>query len=188
MIWTNLGETTVIANQWFSLNRADVELPDGRHLDHYLLRQPPVAVAALVNDENQVLLLWRHRFILDSWGWELPSGKVEDGEPIAEAAAREALEETGWEGTDLRHLVTLEVSPGFSDARHHVYWTDRVRYVGAPVDAHESDRVEWISLESVPSLIAGGHIKAAHTVAALLTLRDLRTTAALAAPSRPPAS
>jgi hypothetical protein len=59
--WNTISEKTVSANQWFSLNLADVELPDGRHLDHYLLRQPPVAIAALLNDENQVLLLWRHR-------------------------------------------------------------------------------------------------------------------------------
>jgi hypothetical protein len=84
--WNTISEKTVSANQWFSLNLADVELPDGRHLHHYLLRQPPVAIAALLNDENQVLLLWRHRFIPDSWGWELPSGKVEEGEEITEAA------------------------------------------------------------------------------------------------------
>jgi 8-oxo-dGTP pyrophosphatase MutT (NUDIX family) len=172
--WKTISETTVNANQWFSLNRADVELPDGTHLDHYLLRQPPVAIAALLNDEDRVLLLWRHRFIPDSWGWELPSGKVEEDEGIAEAAAREALEETGWEAADLRHLITVEVSPGFSDARHHVYWRDRVRYISPAVDQHESDRIAWVPLDEVPGLIARGQIRAAHTVAALLTLRQIR--------------
>jgi 8-oxo-dGTP pyrophosphatase MutT (NUDIX family) len=175
--WKTISETTVNANQWFSLNRADVELPDGTHLDHYLLRQPPVAVAALLNESNQVLLLWRHRFIPDSWEWELPSGKVEEGEEIADAAAREALEETGWAAVELRHLITVEVSGGFSDARHHVYWTEHANYVQAPVGVQESDRVEWISLDDVPHLIADGDIKAAHTVAALLTLRQLRAAA-----------
>ncbi|MEA2618027.1 MAG: hypothetical protein QOE72_3810 [Chloroflexota bacterium] len=175
--WKTISEKTVSANQWFSLNLADVELPDGRHLDHYLLRQPPVAIAALLNSENHVLLLWRHRFIPDSWGWELPSGKVEEGEEITEAAGREALEETGWEAADLQHLMTLEVSSGFSDARHHVCWTDRVRYIGPPVDAHESDRVEWVPLDDVPRLITDGDIRAAHTVAALLTLRQMQSDA-----------
>ena len=120
-----------------------------------------------------MLLLWRHRFIPDSWGWELPSGKVEEGEEIASAAAREALEETGWQPTNLRHLVSLEVSAGFSDARHHVYWTDRAAYIGAPVDAHESDRIEWIDLENVPQMIFDGEIRAANTVAGLLALKHL---------------
>jgi 8-oxo-dGTP pyrophosphatase MutT (NUDIX family) len=174
MRWKKLSERVVNSNQWFSLNLADVELPDGRHLDHYLLRQPPVAIAAILNDKDEVLLLWRHRFIPDTWGWELPSGKVEDGEDIAVAAAREALEESGWEATELRHLLTVEVSAGFSDALHHVYWTDRATYVGPPEDSHESDQVEWIPLTDVPDLITKGDIRAAHTVATLLMLREMR--------------
>jgi len=34
----------VYENRWFSVNLADVELPDGRHLDHFLIRLRPVAV------------------------------------------------------------------------------------------------------------------------------------------------
>ena len=45
------------------------------------------AVAAVVNDEKQVLMMWRHRFITDSWAWELPMGLIEPGETPAEAAA-----------------------------------------------------------------------------------------------------
>jgi 8-oxo-dGTP pyrophosphatase MutT (NUDIX family) len=183
MRWKKLSERVVNSNQWFSLNLADVELPDGRHLDHYLLRQPPVAIAAILNDKDEVLLLWRHRFIPDTWGWELPSGKVEDGEDIGIAAAREALEESGWQSTDLRHLLTVEVSAGFSDALHHVYWTDRATYVGPPEDSHESDLVEWIPLTDVPDLIAKGHIRAAHTVATLLMLREMRAGQAWPRPS-----
>ena len=95
MQWTNLSEQTVYANRWFRVNLADVELPDGRHLDHFLIRLRPVAVATAVNAANEVLMLWRHRFITDSWGWELAAGVVEDGEDIEAAAAREMEEETG---------------------------------------------------------------------------------------------
>ena len=177
MQWKTIKEETVSANQWFKLNRADVELPDGRHLDHFLLRQPPVGLVAIINEHDQALLLWRHRFIPDSWGWELPSGKVEDGEAIASAAAREAFEETGWKPRNLRHLVSLEVSSGFSDACHHVYWTDEAEYVGPPQDAYESDRIEWVPLADVPALVAKGQIRAANTVAALLALKHIQRAA-----------
>ena len=43
-----------------------------------------------------MLLLWRHRFITDTWGWEIPAGRVEAGEALEDAARREAIEETGW--------------------------------------------------------------------------------------------
>lgn len=87
MQWTKLSEQTVYENRWFQVNLADVKLPDGRHLDHFLIRLRPVAVATAVNSANEVLMLWRHRFITDSWGWELAAGVVEDGESV-EAARR----------------------------------------------------------------------------------------------------
>lgn len=80
MQWANLNEQTVYENRWFRVNLADVVIPDGRHLDHYLIRLRPVAAATAVNEADEVLLLWRHRFITDSWGWELAAGVVEDGE------------------------------------------------------------------------------------------------------------
>ena len=112
MQWTNLSEQTVYENRWFRVNLADVVLPDGRHLDHYLIRLRAVAAATVVNEANEVLLLWRHRFITDSWGWELAAGVVEDGEDIAAAAAREMEEETGWRPGELRPLLTVEPANG----------------------------------------------------------------------------
>jgi 8-oxo-dGTP pyrophosphatase MutT (NUDIX family) len=172
--WTKQNEQTVYENRWFSVNLADVELPDGRHLDHFLIRLRPVAVATVVNEANEVLLLWRHRFITDSWGWELPAGVVEDDESIEAAAAREMLEETGWRPGPLRHLLTLEPSNGLTDATHHVYWAEEAAYVGHPEDDFESDRREWVSLKAVPDLVARGDVPAANMAAALLMLHNIR--------------
>lgn len=173
-VWKNLGEKTVYENPWLTLNLADVELPDGRHLDHYLIRQRPVALATTVNERNEALLLWRHRFITDAWGWELAAGVVEHGEDIEAAAAREMLEETGWRPGPLRHLLTVEPSNGLSDARHHVYWSESAEYVGHPEDDFESERREWVPLADVPGLIAQGKVRSANAVAALLLLHHMR--------------
>lgn len=172
-VWKNLGEKTVYRNPWLTLNLADVELPDGRHLDHYVIRQRPVALATAVNERREVLLLWRHRFITDSWGWELAAGVVEHGEKIEDAAAREMVEETGWRPGSLRHLLTVEPSNGLSDARHHIYWATSAQYVGPPEDDFESERREWIPLGEVPSLVRRGEVRSANTVAGLLTLWQL---------------
>ncbi|MEV7370501.1 NUDIX domain-containing protein [Streptomyces sp. NPDC090301] len=174
MQWTKLSEHSVYENRWFQVNLADVELPDGRHLDHYLIRLRPVAVATAVNEADEVLMLWRHRFITDSWGWELAAGVVEDGEAIEAAAAREMEEETGWRPGPLRHLLTVEPSNGLTDARHHLYWAETATYTGPPEDAFESSRRAWVPLKQVPDMIARGEIPAANMAAGLLMLHHLR--------------
>ncbi|MFF1819294.1 NUDIX hydrolase [Kribbella sp. NPDC058245] len=174
MEWKNLGERAVYENPWFRVNLADVELPDGRHLDHFVIRQRAFALTAAVNAKNEVLLLWRHRFITGTWGWELPAGVVDEGESVVEAAAREMLEETGWRAGPLRHLMTVEPANGLSDVLCHVYWADGAEYVSHPVDDFESDRREWVSLERVPEMVRGGAIRSANTVAALMLLHHMR--------------
>ncbi|MET8579083.1 NUDIX domain-containing protein [Streptomyces sp. NPDC005012] len=174
MQWAKLSEQPVYGNRWFDVKLADVRLPDGRHLDHYLIRMRPVAVATIVNGADEALLLWRHRFITDSWGWELAAGVVEEGEDLAAAAARELEEETGWRPGPLRHLMSVEPSNGLTDARHHVYWADSGEFAGEPVDAFESERREWVPLKVVPDLVARGEVPGANMAAALLLLHHLR--------------
>ena len=174
MQWTKHNEQPVYENPWFRVNLADVELPDGRRLDHYLIRLRPVAAATAVNAADEVLLLWRHRFITDSWGWELAAGVVEDGEDVEAAAAREIEEETGWRPGPLRPLLTVEPSNGLSDARHHLYWSEEATWTGPPQDAFESSRLEWVPLKLVPDMVARGEVPAANMAAGLLMLHHLR--------------
>ena len=174
MQWTNLNEQPVYENRWFRVNLADVALPDGGRLDHFVIRLRPVAAATVVNAANEVLLLWRHRFITDSWGWELAAGVVEDGESPVRAAAREMEEETGWRPGPLRPLLTVEPSNGLTDARHHFYWGEEADWTGEPCDAFESSRREWIPLKLVPDMIARGEVPAAGMAAGLMMLHHLR--------------
>jgi 8-oxo-dGTP pyrophosphatase MutT (NUDIX family) len=80
-----------------------------------------VAAAVLVNENDQVLLLWRHRLITDTWGWEITTGIVDAGETPAEAAAREVEEETGWRPGPLTPLVAYEPSNEITDSQHYLF-------------------------------------------------------------------
>jgi 8-oxo-dGTP pyrophosphatase MutT (NUDIX family) len=174
MGWKNLGEKPVVHTPWFRLNLADVELPGGRRLDHYVLRLPPVVLAAVLDGEDRVLMLWRHRFIPDTYGWEIPSGIVDPAEDLAAAAAREAYKESGWEPQDLQPLVRLESASGLSDSVSHVYWTRQAIRRGDPPADFESERIDWVPLEQVPGLIAGGQIRSAVTATVLMMLLHRR--------------
>jgi len=168
--WRNLGEQPVVETPWFRLRQARVELPGGRQLDHYLLRLPALTMTAMLDGESRVLLLWRHRFIPDSWGWELPSGIAAVGADLAATAARQALAESGWEAISPRSLLTLQQNSGLTDSAVHVFVTRQAIHRGPPEADFEAERIEWIPLTDAPALISGGQVKDASTAAALLWL------------------
>jgi 8-oxo-dGTP pyrophosphatase MutT (NUDIX family) len=176
--WRNLGEKPVVDTPWFSLNLADVELPGERRLDHYVLRVPPIVATAVIDGQERVLLLWRHRFIPDSWGWELPSGIADAHEDLPAAAARQALAESGWEPVAPRLLLTIEPYSGLTDSVEHIYWTEQVVYRGEPAAYFEAERIEWIPVAAIPAMVADGQVRSAGTVAGLLALWHQRARGA----------
>lgn len=170
MRWTVRSARTIYRDQWLQLRSADVEVSEGHHLDHRIVASANSASLVAVVD-RQVLLLWRHRFITDAWGWEVPGGAINRGEDPARAAVRELHEETGWRATgEPRALLEVHPMPGLCTARHQVFQTDSVEYTGPPVDGFESDRIAWVPLADVAQLIRKGDIVEGTTLASLLKL------------------
>jgi 8-oxo-dGTP pyrophosphatase MutT (NUDIX family) len=165
--WLVHGERSLYDSPWLRLSLADVELPDGHRLEHHVVRLKRAAIAAVV-DGNRVLMMWRHRFVPDRWGWELPGGLVEDGEDPMVTAAREVEEETGWRPRTMGHLVTFQPMAGMVDSEHSVFIGRGADQVGVPTDSNEAERTEWISLEEVPRMIVQRQIWGAGTLIALL--------------------
>jgi 8-oxo-dGTP pyrophosphatase MutT (NUDIX family) len=159
MRWQNHGETVRYDSAWVRVLTADIELPDGRRFDHHLVRMPaPAAGVVVVDPDRGVLMLWRHRFITDSWGWEIPAGRIEPGEDIEAGARREVLEETGWEPGPLRRLTSYHPSNGLSDQTFHLFAAASACEVGPPVDWYESERIEWLTPEHLMSEIRAGRV------------------------------
>jgi ADP-ribose pyrophosphatase YjhB (NUDIX family) len=117
MQWKVRSRRQLYGSEWVNLELADVELPNGQRIAHHVLRMPRQSVVAAVVDRARVLMLWRHRFITDRWGWELPAGWVDDGEDPAAAAHREVIEETGWWPGPLSLMYSFSSDHGISDSR-----------------------------------------------------------------------
>jgi 8-oxo-dGTP pyrophosphatase MutT (NUDIX family) len=169
MRWTVRGERDLYQDRWVHVLSADVELPNGDHLDHRLIRTAAPGAGLLVVDDDRVLLIWRHRFITDTYGWEIPMGMIEPGEEPAEAAVREAEEETGWRATGpIEPLLYTQPFPGLMSCEDHLFRAAGATYLGPPVDDFESDSVAWVPLAEIPALIRKRHISAGPTLNALL--------------------
>ena len=169
--WIIHGEREIDASRRLRLSIAEVELPDGVRFEQYVMRIPGAAMCLLVDGESRVLMLRRHRFILDRWVWELPGGYLEDGEDPAECAAREAEEETGWRPGKVEHLVSFQPMVGMADAANHLFLGREVEYVGEP-DVNEPGEVAWIELADLPGMIADGRVVGAASVIGLMAARE----------------
>jgi 8-oxo-dGTP pyrophosphatase MutT (NUDIX family) len=171
--WRVHGERSVYDSPWVRLSLVDVEPPGGERYEHHVVRATAHAAGCLVRDGAgpgaRVLLLWRHRFITDRWGWEIPAGRVEPGESPAEAAARETREETGWRVDDVRPVLTYHPIGGSGDHTFHVTTAVAEARVGEP-DPHETERVAWFSPSEVGGLVMRGETGEGLTLVALLTM------------------
>jgi len=128
--WIIHGERVVDEGRRLRLSIASVELPDGARFEQYVLRVPKAAMMVVPHGRDEVLMVWRHRFILDRWVWELPGGYVDSDQDPAVTAAREVEEETGWRPRAVEPLVEMQPMVGSADAENLLFLSRGADYPG----------------------------------------------------------
>lgn len=162
------GERTLYDNKWVRLTLVDIEPPDRQRFEHHVVRLQTVALAVVLDEADRVLMLWRHRFVADEWGWELPGGIVDPGEPAEATARREVEEETGWRVGSMEHLTTFQPMSGMVDTPHTIFCGRGATHVGEPSDAEEAAVVDWLPMASVLELVQKGEILGSGSLVGLL--------------------
>ncbi|GAB7040432.1 MULTISPECIES: NUDIX hydrolase [Catenuloplanes] len=177
--WTIHGERVVDDSRRSVLSVADVELPDGVRFEQYVLRVPNAAMVVILDGDERVLMLWRHRFIANRWVWELPGGYLDPAESAIDCAMREVEEETGWRPRSLEKLVDFQPMIGTIDQLNTIYLARGADYTGGPLDQNEAEKVAWIKLTDVQDLIASGSIIGAGSVSGLFATLLLKASGKL---------
>ena len=164
-----LSRTTVYESDWITLHRDVVELPTGTVLpEHHVLDYPREAAAAVVFDEAGSLLFVRaYRYPTDALSWEIPAGGIDDGEDPITAAAREVLEETGYETSDHRYLYRYYPSNGMSNQTVHLIACTAARRSGG-IAPDEVESAAWFSTGHIEQMLASNEITDGLTLTGLL--------------------
>lgn len=159
--WTIHSERTVYASDRLEVVLADVEQSDGvrvheYHVVHYRI---PAAACLVAHPDRGLLLIRRHRVVVDTWGWEVPGGGIKPGEAPEDAAARELIEETGWRPLGaLAPLVRYHPMSGSAAQTFSSWLATDAEHVGEPADPAEADQIAWHSPAEVAGLVAGGQV------------------------------
>jgi ADP-ribose pyrophosphatase YjhB (NUDIX family) len=109
-------------------------------------------VDCIVVKDGQILLAKRSEKLVEGGKWCIPGGYVERNETTTEAAAREVLEETGWQVSNIRLLCVNDSPNRTGDDRQNigfVYIGDAAKQTGSK--DWESTEVQWFPLATLPA-------------------------------------
>src|SRR5580658_7119474 len=195
---TKFGQARVLASRIsyqgpvFSVTTDDVEEPGGVRARRDVIRHSGSIVVLAVEDpviersakaarkaEPRILLERQYRHAARSMMWELPAGRIDDGETALTAAKRELLEETGFTARRWKRILHFYVSPGFLDETMTIYLARGLRAGIAQPEADERIGVKFLGLTEAKRMALHGRIQDAKTIAGILWLAQKEPPARL---------
>lgn len=87
--------------------------PGGFEIKRAIVQHGGSAVMMPVDARGRILLVRQYRLPAKSYLWELPAGRVDQGETPLQAARRELKEETGYTAKSWKKIAAFFPSPGF---------------------------------------------------------------------------
>jgi ADP-ribose pyrophosphatase len=152
----------------FNVERRQIATRDGGTAMREVVVHPGAVVVLPRLDDGRIVMIRNHRFAVGRTLWELCAGTLEAGEPPAETAARELIEETGYQAVHIEPLTTFYTSPGICTERMHAFLATGLTEVGQQLEATEQIEVELIEHRKVMRMIEAGEIEDGKTIATLL--------------------
>jgi ADP-ribose pyrophosphatase len=124
--------------------------------------------------EPRVLLERQYRHAARQMLWELPAGRIDEGENDLHAAKRELLEETGYTASRWRCILRFYASPGFLAEAMNLYFARGLRPGPAQPEADEVIHIRMVPLSAAVRMVMRGTIKDGKTIAGILWLSQSR--------------
>ncbi|MCE5089739.1 NUDIX hydrolase [Staphylococcus devriesei] len=161
-------DRTVIYNgKIIDLEIHDVELPDGNTSKRELVYHNGAVAVCAITPENEVLLVKQYRKPVEKPLLELPAGKLEEDEEREEAAKRELEEETGYIAKDLELITNMYGSPGFSNEKLTIYFTDQLSEGTLNLDDDEFVELHKVPVKDIKALLDSNEVEDAKTIIGL---------------------
>lgn len=168
-----LKSEVVYQGPLFRVTKDSIIEPDGKKSVRDVVRHNGSVVVLAVDTSKSKKDPWivmerQYRHAANSFLWELPAGKLEQGEDALVGAQRELEEETGYRAKKWKQLVEYYASPGFLGESMKVFLADGL----IPGDAHPEDdetiELRLVKLSDVIKLIYSGEVLDGKTMSIVL--------------------
>ena len=187
--WEETSKKHIVKNKWIDFKELSYRLPDGTVFEpFYSYSRKDYVVIVPFDEEGKLICVRQFRPGTRQVTTEFPAGGIErkDGkeftdledrsnnEDALEAAKRELTEETGYEGGEWKHLITIPGNVSIADNYAHVYMATGCKKIsGQKLDDTEFLNVYSLTPEQLDDLIkTGGFQQSVHVMAWLMTLRN----------------
>jgi 8-oxo-dGDP phosphatase len=176
-----LESETVYEGRVITLRRDTVAMPGGGDSVREVVHHPGAVAVLALDDDDNVVLLRQYRHPVGRHLWELPAGlRDEDGEPPLETAKRELAEEVLLAATRWSLLLSVNNSPGFSDELVNVFLAEGLSPVDRPdgfvVEHEEADMtIERVPLAEAVQRVFDGDITNSSAVVGVLAAAQVRS-------------
>jgi len=170
----------VYTGKIISVDVDTVRFPDGSTGELEMIRHPGAsAIVPFLSDprgeDPQVLMIRQYRYAADGYLYEIPAGRLDQGENPRDCAVRELKEETGCTAEHFDHLLTMFTTPGFTDEKIHLFMATGLV---AGETKHEVDEfldLHPMRLSRALEMVEAGEIQDAKTVIGLLFAAGFRS-------------
>jgi ADP-ribose pyrophosphatase len=174
-----VSSTRAYTGRVISLDVDRVRFPDGSVGELEMIRHPGAsAIVPFLSDpageDPQVLLIRQYRYASEGYLYEIPAGRLDDGEDPMACAERELVEETGCSAARMEHLLTMYTTPGFTDEKIHLFMATGLTFGEARREADEFLTLERMPLSRALGMVESGEIQDAKTALGLLYAAGFR--------------
>lgn len=171
--YKRVNRTLIHKGQIVDFYNDTMQLPDGRLVDWDYIHHKGAAAIVPVDHEGNIIMVRQYRNAPERYTLEIPAGGLNANEDRMEAAIRELEEETGYQASEVRHLLDLYTTVAFCNELISIYYTTNITPAKQHLDEDEFVEIERHSLEDLVAMILNGQIQDAKTIAAILAYKEI---------------
>lgn len=166
--WKTLKREEVLGSPWYQVFKETVQLPSGKVLDDYFVRDGVKAVLIVPHTKDGAFIMTKqYKHGAQQVVLEFPAGKIDEDEDVITAAQRELREETGAEADTMTLGPTFFEDPTNSRCRIFVVFAEGVHYTQEQaLDENEDIEILTLSRNELEQALVNGELHVAASVAA----------------------